>query len=100
MDFDRGGLRSSLDQQCNNWPEVVYSLCHFSQLRLTWRGLPLVYCRHFSGQGIGSWISSRISHGRRDLVSPRCTSQARLDGWGWMGQGLCRERVNIVIENV
>ena len=59
MTVDRGGLRISLERKCETWNGVVYRICSFSQMRRTWRGLPLVSCLTFSERGIGSWRSSR-----------------------------------------
>ena len=64
MIFDINGLRSSLGQICETWHGVVYRLCSFSQLRRILRVLTLVYCLPVSERDIGSWRSSRTSHGR------------------------------------
>ena len=98
--FDIGGLRSSPKLQCETWREVVCHICRFSRLRRTLRGLPLVSCRPFLGKGSGSLRSSRIPHGRWDLVFLRCMNPARLVGQVLRDLGLCRYRVDMGREGV
>ena len=93
--FDIGSICSSPKLRCKTWHKVVYRLCHFSRLRRTLRGLNLVSCRNFSGQGSGYLRYFRRPHAQRDLVFNRCMSLARLVGKGLRYLGLCRERVDM-----
>ena len=62
--FYRVGLQSYLGRLWKTWHIVVFSLCSFSRLRLTWRILPLVSFLLISVRGVGFCIFPCNLHGR------------------------------------